>query len=129
MADNKNMLDPKNKGFFQDLVLQFKLILRLMGDPKVNFLLKLLPIVSILYTVVPIDLFPEIAVPVLGYLDDAAVLWLGLTLFVSLCPDEVVKSHREVLENVLHGTWRDAPEKPSGEIIETGSKPEDGQAR
>jgi uncharacterized membrane protein YkvA (DUF1232 family) len=129
MAEKRNLLDPKNKGFFQDLVLQFKLIMRLMGDPNVNFLLKLLPIVSILYAVVPIDLFPEIAVPILGYLDDAAVLWLGLNLFVSLCPDDIVKKHREALENVLHGTWRDAPEKPTGDIIDTRSKPDDGQAK
>lgn len=129
MADKQNLLDPKNKGFFQDLVLQLKLIMRLMGDPKVNFLLKLLPITSIIYAILPIDLFPEIALPIFGYLDDAAVLWLGLTLFVSLCPDDIVKKHREALENVLHGTWRDAPEKPTGEIVKTGDKPEDGQAR
>ena len=126
MAEKRNLIDSKNKGFFQDLIMQFKLIMRLMGDRDVNFLLKLLPIASVIYAVVPIDLFPEIALPIIGYADDAAVLWLGLTLFVSLCPDEVVKKHREALENVLHGTWRDAPEQPSGEIIDAGDKPEDG---
>ena len=126
MAEKRNLIDSKNKGFFQDIIMQFKLIMRLMGDRDVNFLLKLLPIASVIYAVVPIDLFPEIALPIIGYADDAAVLWLGLTLFVSLCPDEVVKKHREALENVLHGTWRDAPEQASGEIIEAGDKPEDG---
>jgi len=126
MADKQNLIDPKNKGFFQDLIMQFKLIFRLMGDRDVNFLLKLLPIASIVYAVFPIDVLPEIALPIVGYLDDAAVLWLGLTLFVSLCPDDIVKKHREALENVLHGTWRDAPEKPSEEIIDANSK--DGTA-
>jgi uncharacterized membrane protein YkvA (DUF1232 family) len=128
MADKQNLIDPKNKGFFQDLVMQFKLILRLMSDRDVNFLLKLLPIVSIIYTISPIDLIPEIALPIIGYVDDAAVLWLGLTLFVALCPDEVVKKHREALNNVLHGTWRNAPEEPTGEVIEAGDKPKDGPA-
>ncbi len=127
MADKRNLLDPKNKGFFQDLILQFKLIARLMGDRDVNFLLKLLPVASVIYTVFPIDLFPELALPFVGYLDDAAILWIGLSLFVSLCPDDVVKKHREALENVLHGSWRDAPEKPSEEIIDTESK--DGSAQ
>jgi uncharacterized membrane protein YkvA (DUF1232 family) len=122
MADKKNLIDPKNKGFFQDLVMQFKLIFRLIGDRDVNFLLKLLPIASIIYAVSPIDLLPEIALPIVGYLDDAAVLWLGLTLFVALCPDEIVKKHREALENVIHGTWRDAPEKPTAEIIEENAE-------
>jgi uncharacterized membrane protein YkvA (DUF1232 family) len=128
MADKQNLIDPKNKGFFQDLVMQFKLILRLMSDRDVNFLLKILPIASVIYVLSPIDLIPEIALPLVGYVDDAAVLWLGLTLFVALCPDDVVKKHREALENVLHGTWRDAPEKSSGEMIEAGDKPKDGPA-
>jgi uncharacterized membrane protein YkvA (DUF1232 family) len=128
MTEKRNLIDPKNKGFFQDLIMQFKLIMRLMGDRDVSFLLKLLPIASIIYAVSPIDMIPEIALPIVGYVDDAAVLWLGLTLFVSLCPDEVVKKHREALDKVIHGTWRDTPEEQTDEIIEAGDKPEDGPA-
>jgi hypothetical protein len=41
-----------------------------------------------------------------------------MTLFVTLCPDEVVQKHRDALEKVVHATWRDAPEETSSAIIE-----------
>jgi hypothetical protein len=49
---------------------------------------------------------------------------MGISLFVSLCPDEVVKEHMNALQNVVPGTWRDAPgQEEGGEEIE--SKPQD----
>jgi uncharacterized membrane protein YkvA (DUF1232 family) len=118
MAKNRNILTNENKGLFQDLILRGKLILRLMGDKRVNFLLKLLPVGAVAYLVLPIDLIPEIALPVIGFLDDAFILWFGMTLFVSLCPDEIVKEHMDALQKVIPATWRDAPQGEVGEIIE-----------
>ena len=37
-------------------------------------------------------------------LDDAAILWIGSTLFVELCPDDVVKEHQQALESNLADT-------------------------
>jgi uncharacterized membrane protein YkvA (DUF1232 family) len=93
-ADKKTSirdLIPKqeNPGFFQGLVAQLRLVLRLMGDPRVNILLKVLPVASLVYLIFPDLLF--------GPLDDAAVLGLGLYLFVELCPNEVVEEHRAAL--------------------------------
>jgi uncharacterized membrane protein YkvA (DUF1232 family) len=113
----RELLNPQS-GFFQNIVMQMKLILRLMGDKKVNFFLKILPVAALIYVISPVDLAPGLALPVIGALDDAAVLWLGTTLFVSLCPDEVVQMHKDALEKVIHGVWRDGGEKPSTEIIE-----------
>jgi hypothetical protein len=31
-------------------------------------------------------------------LDDAAVIWIGSTLFVELCPQDVVQEHMRALE-------------------------------
>jgi len=117
MAKKSTALD-QQKGFFQDIILQGKLILRLMSDKEVNFLLKLLPIAALVYVVSPVDLLPGLMLPVIGALDDAAVLWLGTTVFVALCPDEVVQKHRDALEKVVHSTWRDAPEETSTAIVE-----------
>jgi hypothetical protein len=91
MADknNRKLTLPQNRGFFQDLTLRIKLILRLLGDGRVNPLLKLLPIGSLVYLVVP-DIAP-------GPIDDAAVIWLATYLFVELCPPEVVQEHLEAL--------------------------------
>jgi uncharacterized membrane protein YkvA (DUF1232 family) len=122
MSDKKNFLANQNSGFFQDIVLRLKLILRLMGDKRVNLLLKLLPVGALVYLVSPVDLIPGVALPVIGALDDAAVLWLGATLFVALCPDDVVQEHTNALQKVVPGTWRDAPEadeESSGEIVDS----------
>ena len=111
MSNKHEIFSSQNSGIFQDLILRIKLILRLIGDKRINFLLKLLPIGAIIYVVSPVDLIPGLALPVIGALDDAAVLWLGTTLFVSLCPDEVVQEHMNALHKVVPGTWRDVPPK------------------
>ena len=65
-------------GFFQEVSLRARLILRLMLDKRVSPWLKLLPVGSLIYLVNPID------IP--GPFDDIAVVSLGLYLFVDLCP-------------------------------------------
>jgi hypothetical protein len=80
---------PARGGFFKDLLLRIKLVLRLMGDSRVNFFLKLIPIGSLLYLFFP-DLAP-------GPVDDAAVIWLGTYLFVEMCPPAVVEEHMAYL--------------------------------
>jgi hypothetical protein len=42
-----------NSGFFQELALRAKLVLRLMGDRRVNFLAKVLPVGAIAYFLIP----------------------------------------------------------------------------
>lgn len=94
--DNKKdyRLNPAGKiGFLQGLTVQIKLIMRLMGDKRVSPLLKLLPIGTLVYLVVP-DLMP-------GPIDDALVIWLGSYLFIELCPPEVVAEHKMALQGDL----------------------------
>lgn len=119
MANKHDILRNRNSGFLEELILRGKLILRLMGDKRVNPFVKLLPIGALIYLVSPIDLLPGAVIPFVGALDDAAVLWLGVTLFFSLCPEEVVKEHMNALKNVVPGTWRDVPEQDDNdEVIE-----------
>jgi uncharacterized membrane protein YkvA (DUF1232 family) len=132
MANNRDIINNQNSGFFQDLVLRLKLILRLMGDRRVNLLLKLLPIAAAIYVISPVDLIPGAVIPVIGALDDAVVIWLGSTLFVTLCPDDIVQEHTNALQKVVTGNWRDAPQQDEvGEIIdtETSNAPEDEQEK
>lgn len=93
---------PRSPGFFQDLTVRFKLIFRLLADKRVSPLIKLLPIGSLAYFLVP-DLLP-------GPIDDAMVIWLGAYAFVELCPPEVVKEHLEDLRGVVSSEWREPPE-------------------
>jgi uncharacterized membrane protein YkvA (DUF1232 family) len=128
MVNKRDIINNQNSGFFQDLVLRLKLILRLIGDRRVNPLLKLLPIVAALYVISPLDLIPGALIPIIGALDDAAVLWLGTTLFITLCPDEVVQEHTNALQNVVAGIWRDAGKQDEDEEIievEAGNMNED----
>jgi len=103
MADktpNKLMVPPKG-GMLRDFVKRLKLIGKLMGDRRVNFFLKLLPVASIAYLISPVDLVPGMVLPVIGVLDDAAILWIGSTLFVELCPPTVVEEHmKELTSNI-----------------------------
>jgi hypothetical protein len=104
MPDNKDQdIIKDGGGVFNELSMRVKLILRLMVDPRVNFLLKLLPIGSLIYFIIP-DL-------ILGPIDDAAIIWLGTFLFVELCPPEVVQEHMDELRQVLPGEWHDPDEK------------------
>ena len=96
-------------GFFGDLALRIKLILRLIADPRVNPLLKLLPVGSLIYFIIP-DIAP-------GPIDDVAVIWLGAYLFVELCPPDVVQEHMDSLRQVVPGEWHEA-EEMGGEVIE-----------
>ena len=103
MADKKsgNLIVPSQGGMLRDFVTRLKLITRLMGDRRVNFFLKAIPIGALIYLFSPIDLIPNVALPVIGVLDDAAVLWIGSTLFVELCPPDVVKEHTKALASNL----------------------------
>ena len=122
MANKRDFLANQNSGFFQDMIFRVKLILRLMGDKRVSVLLKLLPVGALIYLVSPIDLIPGGVLPVIGALDDAAVLWLGATMFVALCPEEVVQEHTNALQKVVPASWRDVPEKDgTGEVIDVDS--------
>jgi uncharacterized membrane protein YkvA (DUF1232 family) len=119
MADKKNIFQYADRGFIQNLTMRIKLILRLMADKRVNILLKLLPIGALIYLVSPIDLIPGALIPFIGALDDVAVIWLGATLFVDLCPEEVVQEHVEALQKVINSSARSAPDQnETDEVID-----------
>ena len=84
-------------GVVRNLVNQLKLIFRLMGDKRVSFLAKLVPMGAFAYLVMPADIAPNVVLPVIGMVDDAAILWLGTYIFTELCPPEVVEEHMKAL--------------------------------
>ena len=62
-------------------------------DPRVPWYAKALALCIAGYALSPIDLIPDF-IPVLGYLDDAILLPLGIWLVVKLIPPEVMAEHR-----------------------------------
>jgi uncharacterized membrane protein YkvA (DUF1232 family) len=62
---------------------------RLVGDPRVPRLVKVLTILLAVYLALPIDLIPDF-VPMLGYVDDIAIAILTLALIVRWTPRAVI---------------------------------------
>jgi len=89
-----NLMVSQQSGVVRNVINQLKLIMRLMGDSRVNIFAKLIPIGALVYLISPID---AISIPVIGALDDAALLWLGSYVFTELCPPAVVAEHMKEL--------------------------------
>ena len=62
-------------------------------DPRVPWYAKALAVCIAAYALSPIDLIPDF-IPVLGYLDDAILLPLGILLVVRMIPPDVMAEHR-----------------------------------
>jgi uncharacterized membrane protein YkvA (DUF1232 family) len=62
-------------------------------DPRVPWYAKALGVCIAAYALSPIDLIPDF-IPVLGYLDDAILLPLGVLLVVWMIPPDVMAEHR-----------------------------------
>ena len=76
-------------GWLRDFLSQFELAWRLLWDRRVSFFTKLVPIALLGYLLMPFDLVPD-ALLGLGQVDDLVVVLVGMRMFVSLCPPDVV---------------------------------------
>lgn len=66
-------------------------------DPRVPWYAKALAVVVAGYAISPIDLIPDF-IPVLGYLDDAVLLPIGIYFVVKLIPPDIMAEHRSLAE-------------------------------
>ena len=104
-------------GILGELYQNGRLAWRLFRDRRVPSLLKLVvPGVMGAYLLMPIDLVPDL-VPILGQLDDLAVLALAVKLFIELSPQEVVQELRYGLAQ----RGKTAPSGVTGEPTKAGS--------
>lgn len=101
MTDKKpsDLTVAQQGGVVRNVINQLKLIIRLMGDSRVNIFAKLIPVGALVYLISPFD---AISIPIIGVVDDAALLWLGSYLFTELCPPAVVEEHiKELAGNMM----------------------------
>lgn len=91
MSSKRRLVSKFDGDFFTSFGMQIRLIMRLMGDRRVPIWLKALPVFSLIYLISPLDI-------VIPLVDDAFILWLANSLFLELCPAEVVQEHRTILE-------------------------------
>src|SRR5262245_41310645 len=75
-------------------------------DPRVPWYAKALAAAVVAYAVSPIDLIPDF-IPVIGYLDDALVIPLGVALVIRMIPSEVMDEcrARATAEPMVYGRW------------------------
>jgi len=90
MSQNSKRINTQG-GFWSEILVQIRLVMRLLADRRVPFYLKLIPFASLVYWILP-DLMPLIP------FDDGLVIFLGLWLFIELCPEEIVQEHKAHLK-------------------------------
>ena len=76
-----------------------RLIFRLLRDPRVPLLGKIVFFLGIAYTLWPMDVIPELLMPVIGSFDDVAVLLLCLRYFLHRTPPAVLQEHLAELQD------------------------------
>lgn len=109
----------RDPGTIRELWQSVQLAWRLMLDRRVSPLLKVIPLFAATYLFVPTDLFPDLF-PVVGQVDDLAVILIALRLFVKLAPSEIVTRYQRELragstppeDNVIDGEWRNLDSDP-----------------
>ncbi len=78
-------------GFLNDLILKIRLTIKLVQDDRIDMLIRAIPVLCLVYLIVPIDLL-------FGPIDDALVLYFGMDFFISLCPRDVVEEYLAELQ-------------------------------
>jgi uncharacterized membrane protein YkvA (DUF1232 family) len=81
-------------GVLTEILRNAQLAWNLLIDRRVSLLLKLIiPGLMLGYLILPVDLLPDF-IPVLGQLDDLAILALGIKIFIELSPKDIVREYR-----------------------------------
>jgi len=107
----------RDESWFRELWTNLRLAVSLLFDSRVPILYKaIIPLAWVVYLLFPLDLIPDV-VPILGEMDDLALLMLAAQLLVLLSPRYVVEEHLRKIrgerpandkdeDNVIEGEWR-----------------------
>ena len=106
---NPNSTPEQKVNLVMSVINRLRLVARLFMDPRVPFYLKLVPVASIVYALMPIDVIPDV-IPVLGQLDDLGVVILAVEAFVMMAPQDVVQEHMKAMERESRGNFSQADE-------------------
>ena len=116
MAENKDIMVSPQKGMIHNLVVRAKLILRLLGDPRVSVWAKLIAVGVAAYVLWPWDLIP--VVPGLDALDDVAIAGVGYYFFLEMCPQDVIQEHLKAIEGTEEKKTSDSNDVVDGEATD-----------
>lgn len=107
MQPEKNKDSKPANDLFTRLVLQARLVWKLLLDGRVAWYFKIIPVLGLASLANPFGWR--------GLLVAVPLAIAGFILFVELCPEEVVKEDRSALRRVIPGIWRDPPVRPSND--------------
>lgn len=112
-------------GWLKDFFGQFRLAWELLWDGRVPFVTKIIPILTLLYVISPVDLVPGMMFPGFGQLDDLAVFLIGLRLFIDVCPPALVAEHQDEAQLEITATPPETTQPtaiawtpPTGQVID-----------
>jgi uncharacterized membrane protein YkvA (DUF1232 family) len=100
----------------QPIIDQFRLTWRLLRDPRVPVWTKAIPLGTLLYVVSPLDFLTDL-LPLIGLVDDFAIVAAGLRLFESAAPDYVVAEHRAALD--WQNAQAEAAERRQEDVVDS----------
>ena len=99
MTDRKPVSSDSEKSLSLAFALfkRLRLVWLLFKDKGVPLWAKSVLPMSLLYLISPVDFVPDVMLG-FGQLDDLGVILLGMTLFVKLCPPDIVQYYVNQLE-------------------------------
>ena len=103
---SQQMKGSLDQGALAQATRTLRLVWRLLNDPRVPILTKLVIPGILLYVVSPIDLIPDV-MPIVGQVDDLAVIFFGIRFFIQICPPDVVLEHSRAISGETHDTRGD----------------------
>lgn len=89
----KRSQNPPSPDLLTRLFRDVSLAMRLVIDRRVGGMTKLIPLLTMLYIISPIDLVPDFLLP-FGIVDDLSAFVVGLQMFIHSAPPDVVKEYR-----------------------------------
>ena len=104
-------------GLFRQLITNARLAVRLTREPRVPRQIKALPLLAALYVISPIDLAPDV-LPLIGQIDDLAIVLIALEIFLRLCPQAASAFHQAAIargqkyspmsaaDDIIDAEWR-----------------------
>lgn len=72
-----------------------------MTDSRVPLITKLIPGAAFAYFMLPIDFLPDFAPPLLGYIEDFAIMYIAFRFLFKAAPQPVVREHVRRIEMKL----------------------------
>ena len=94
MTDNQHNSAENRPSTVQELWENVLLAWNLFRDNRVSPYLRFgIPLLVAAYIIFPVDFVPDV-IPGFGQLDDIAMLWVGLTFFLSKVPTDIKDEYR-----------------------------------